>query len=245
MSLRSSGSIQLVGIGYLAGAHVTAETLALIRGADRLFFLVGDPLLEMWLRSLNPAARSLEDCAAEGMPLADCCHRMADEVMNAVRNGVNICVAFSGHPGIAVDPAYEILQRAKASGVRVMMFPAVSTMDCLFADVGIDPAQGCQLFEAETLVEMDYRLDPRSSLILLQAGVIGVQQVSTTASGAVGIRRLTRFLRKYYPSSHEVIVYEAATVPISSPRVERTKLSQLSKIALTAVSTLYVPPLPD
>ena len=47
MSLRSSGSISLVGIGYLAGAHVTSETLALIRSADRLFFLVGDPLLEI------------------------------------------------------------------------------------------------------------------------------------------------------------------------------------------------------
>ena len=243
MSLRSSGSISLVGIGYLGGAHVTSETLALIRSADRLFFLVGDPLLEIWLRSLNPTATSLEDCASEGMALADCCHRMADEVLNAMPGDSSICVAFSGHPGIAVDPAYEILQRARAARIRVTMFPAVSAIDCFFADLGIDPAQGCQLFETETLIEMDYRLDPRSSLILLQAGVIGVRRHTTkTSAEAAGVRRLTRFLRKYYPSGHELIVYEAATFPISPPRMERTTLHRLPKTPLTAISTVYVPP---
>ncbi len=232
----------MIGVGYLAAAHVTSETLALIRGAGRLFFLVDDPVIEQWLLALNPTAMSLADGAIEGTPLRDCCRNMAKQVMSAVRDCVNICVVFSGHPGIAVDPAHEILRRAKAEGHQAKMFPAVSALDCIFADLGIDPAHGCQFFEAETLIEMNYRLDPTSSLILFQPGVIGVQRHTTPiAVSTTGIRRLTRLLQKYYPSPHEVIVYEAASLPIAPPRIERAALRLLPKLTLTPISTLYVP----
>ena len=58
----------------------------------------------------------------------------------------------------------------KRHGSARPCFRPFPRLDCIFADLGIDPAHGCQLFEAETLIEMDYRLDPRSGLILLRAG---------------------------------------------------------------------------
>jgi hypothetical protein len=49
-------------------------------------------------------------------------------------------------------------------------------------------------------------------------------------------------LKADYPLTHEVIAYEAATLPISVPRVERFPLSGLPTAALTAATTLVIPP---
>jgi hypothetical protein len=45
-----------------------------------------------------------------------------------------------------------------------------------------------------------------------------------------------------YPPDHEVIVYEAATLPIAEPRMERVPLSALVDADLRIQSTLVVPP---
>ena len=166
-----------------------------------------------------------------------------DQILVAVGNNLNVCAAFSGHPGIGVYPAYRALQLAKARGFQTKMFPAVSAIDCLFADLGVDPANGCQLFEAETLLDRNYHLDPQSCVILFQVGVIGVRRHTNHGKVRIdGVERLTRFLRKYYPSDHEAVVYEAATLPILPPRIDRVQLSLLPKVTLTPISTLYVPP---
>ena len=45
-----------------------------------------------------------------------------------------------------------------------------------------------------------------------------------------------------YPSSHEVIAYEAATLPIAAPRIDRFRLDQLPEAELRAATTLVIPP---
>ena len=45
-----------------------------------------------------------------------------------------------------------------------------------------------------------------------------------------------------YPPGHEVVVYEAATLPISAPRMECLPLSALVDTTLSPQSTLVVPP---
>jgi uncharacterized protein YabN with tetrapyrrole methylase and pyrophosphatase domain len=233
-----------VGIGYHGAGHVTAETLSLIQNADRLFFLVYDPLQEDWLRSMNRNTLCLRNIFKKGVPLIDACNEVAEQILHAVRAKLNVCAAFSGHPGIAVYPAHEALRRATAEGYRTKMFPAISALDCLFADLGVDPARGCQLFEAEALLERTYRVETRSCLVVLQPGVIGIRRHrSKRAVSLSGIRRLTEALQKYYSPHHQVVIYEAAMVPVFAPRVETVPLNRLPTVKLTALSTLYIPPI--
>ncbi len=48
-----------------------------------------------------------------------------------------------------------------------------------------------------------------------------------------------------YPAAHEVVIYEASTLPTVAAKVVRLPLAELAHGPVTALSTLYVPPLPE
>ena len=48
--------------------------------------------------------------------------------------------------------------------------------------------------------------------------------------------------KKLVAASHEVIVYEAATLAIGAPRIERLPLGRLPELTLRMQSTLILPP---
>ena len=52
---------------------------------------------------------------------------------------------------------------------------------------------------------------------------------------------LADILREHYPDNHELIIYEAATLPICEPKIQKILLSELTLAKLTLISTLVVP----
>jgi hypothetical protein len=56
------GSLVVVGTGINLVGQTTMEALDCMQRADRLLYLVTDPPTEAWIRRLNPAATTLEDC---------------------------------------------------------------------------------------------------------------------------------------------------------------------------------------
>jgi hypothetical protein len=93
------------------------------------------------------------------------------------------------------------------------MLPGVSTEDCLFADLGIDPAAGCQSYEATDFLLNGRRIDTSAALVLWQAGVVGDLRYRQ-GPATDGLRVLVDHLLHLYPGDHRVMVYEAATLPV-------------------------------
>jgi hypothetical protein len=124
------------------------------------------------------------------------------------------------------------------------MLPGVSAEDCLFADLGLDPApHGCQSFEATDFLLSDRRIDTRSSLILWQIGLTGHFDFRVTYSRR-GLQLLTGRLQQLYTPDHVVILYEAPVYAICRPTVALVALRALSDDPrVTPHSTLYIPPL--
>jgi uroporphyrin-III C-methyltransferase len=84
------------------------------------------------------------------------------------------------------------------------------------------------------------------ALVLWQIGLVGVEDVRHTELwSAEGLAVLVDTLLETYPADHEVVVYEASTLPIAPPKIVRVALAKLTAAPVTAISTLYVPPLPD
>jgi uncharacterized protein YabN with tetrapyrrole methylase and pyrophosphatase domain len=112
------------------------------------------------------------------------------------------------------------------------MLPGVSSLDCLFADLGVDPAAaGLQTYEATDFLQRAPTLEPRAGLVLWQVGVVESRG------------ELARALESWYPKNHDVTVYEASSYPGVPPRAESLALERLEGAELTPRSTLYVPPL--
>ena len=135
------GSLVAVGTGIRVVGQLTVEAIAAMKKADKLLYCVGDPIAEHVVKSLNEdGAESMFSYYAEGKPRAETYEQMIQRMLECVREGLKTCVALYGHPGVFAWPAHEAIRRARAEGYDAKMLPAVSAEDCLFADVGIDPA---------------------------------------------------------------------------------------------------------
>jgi uncharacterized protein YabN with tetrapyrrole methylase and pyrophosphatase domain len=236
-----SGRLVVVGTG-IGAARLTAEARAAIEAADRVLYLVPDPISIHAIRELNARSTSLEHCYVDGEHRRDAYARMVDAILEPVRDGERVCAAFYGHPGVFVLPSHEAVKQARAEGYPAEMLPGISAEDCLFADLGVDPADaGCQSYEATRFLERRPAIEPRAALVLWQIGVVGSANHSDTPI-APALDALVDRLRELYPDDHEVVVYEASSFVGIAPLIRPTPLAALAA-AVTPASTLYVPPL--
>jgi uncharacterized protein YabN with tetrapyrrole methylase and pyrophosphatase domain len=236
------GSLTVVGTGIQLGTHLTPEARAAICDADVVLTLVSEPVMLAAVERLNPRTRPLQNHYVLGESRALAYEAMVEEILAHVRNGLTVCAAFYGHPGVFVAPSHEAVRRAREEGFRARMLPGVSAEDCLFADLGVDPARfGCQSYEATDFLAHRRRVDTTAALILWQLGTVGNTAAAEEAA-PVGLAVLVEALLGLYSPEHEVIVYEASPYPGFDPRVLRTPLAELRPEHATAMSTLYVPP---
>jgi uncharacterized protein YabN with tetrapyrrole methylase and pyrophosphatase domain len=237
------GSLTVVGIGYRIAGQITPEAESCIRDSQKLFYLTSNSTTGLLMHDMNPTAESLSDSYRGGKDRRETYREMVERILGPVRNSLDVCAAFDGHPGICAVPTHEAIRIARAEGFEATMLPGISAEDCLFADLGVDPARGCQSFEATDFVARHREIDPSSALILWQIGLVGFMGHSKkTLWSREGLVTLVDVLREGYPADHEIVVYEANQFPGGDPHIQRIPLSRLPKADVTIWSLLYVPP---
>jgi precorrin-2 methylase len=238
------GSLVVVGTGIKAIAQTTLETAASIRNADRVFYLVDEPVTSRWIRRLNPTAIALDTYYAEGKPRSETYEEIADLLVDTVRAGFAVCAVFYGHPGTVVDSSHDAIRRLRRAGYPARMLPGISTLDCLIADLNVDPgALGCQVFEAMDFLAARRRFDATSVLILWQVGALGEASVHDgLPCRPERLAVLTSRLLKSYPPRHRIALYEAPQFPACQPIVRWIRLEALPRTRVWPVMTLFIPP---
>jgi hypothetical protein len=237
------GSLLVVGTGIQLGGQITVEALDAIKRADRVPYFVADPHAAEWMQALNARAENLARLYAAGKPRLETYAEAVEHIIGLVRAGLRVCAAFYGHPGVFAYPSHESIRRARAEGFEARMLPGVSAEDCLFADLGIDPAnRGCQSYETTDFLMCPRVFDTRSLLMFWQVGVIGERSVGVGAPSPSHLEPLVAVLVEHYPPNHEVILYEASIYPVCAPRVQRVPLGRLAATSFGPMATLLVPP---
>ena len=96
-------------------------------------------------------------------------------MLRDVRAGYDVLGIFYGHPGVFVCPSHRAIALARDEGFMAKMLPGVSAEDCMFSDLGFDPAiPGCTSQEATALLVSGKKLDPSVHNIIWQVGGVGV-----------------------------------------------------------------------
>jgi hypothetical protein len=240
---KKKGCLTAIGTGYQIAGHITPEAEVCIRRAEKLFHLFGDPVAEQWLQALNPTGETLRDCYVEGKDRSKTYREIVNRVLKAVRRGLEVCLVTYGHPGVFAYPIHEAVRQAKRLGFRASMLPGISAADCLYADLGVDPSSGCQMFEATDFLIHSRKPDPTCALILWQIGLIGVGTFQNKALwSSEGLSILSKVLAGFYSPRHKVVVYEAPAYPILEPLIHPVSIAKLPGAPVTIASTLYVPP---
>jgi uncharacterized protein YabN with tetrapyrrole methylase and pyrophosphatase domain len=238
----ANGSLTVVGTGIAFGVHLTPQARVAIERADKVFYLLAEPIAEEWFRGLNASSHSLRHHYATGRPRRETYARMVDEILAAVRQGQTVCAAFYGHPGVFASPAHESIRRAREEDFAAVMLPAISAEDCLFADLGLDPGErGCQSYEATDFLLRRRGFDTSVPLILWQVALIGVAD-APVAPAANAFNVLVDYLLEAYDESHVVVIYEGSPFPVGPGNIREFTLGDVRRAELSGVSTLVVPP---
>lgn len=241
---KHKGALIVVGTGIRTVGHLTMEAVAWIKQADKVLYVVGDPVAEAMLRDLNPAgAESLTPLYAEGKQRIETYNQMVERTLECVRQGMLTCMACYGHPGVFVYPSHESIRRARLEGYSARMLPGISSEDCLFADLGVDPGiGGCQSYEATDFLLNGRVIDPSSSVVLWQIGVVGDATYKATGYDLSAMPLLVERLLAIYPASHPMYLYEAAVFHGCEPIIRPITAAELASGPLSAGYTLYIPP---
>lgn len=238
-----TGSLVIVGTGITLGSHISPLSRSYIEQADVVFAAVTDGITELWVQEMNQNVRSFAPLYAEGKSRHTTYQQMIDLILAEVRLGKKVVGAFYGHPGVFAYAPHKVIELARAEGFAAHMEPGISAADCLHAELGIDPGKvGCQYFETSQYMFYQRQIDPSAYLVLWQVGVAGDKSHSLFATGAAYRQVLVDLLAEHYPLSHEVILYEAASLPFQQARISRLALSALPDAEMNLKTTLVLPP---
>ena len=229
----------VVGSGIKSIAHVTEETKRVIQNANKVLYLVNEEHLKDWIQREAKEAESLEPIYFSSDKRVDAYQKITAYIIGEYRKFNSLCVVFYGHPVVFAHSALSAVQKIKAEHGNAVILPAVSSMDCFFADVHVDPGnQGCFAIDATELLIYERHVDVYAHVILWQIANLGMPDLKKTQK----LNVLSDYLRDYYLEEQPVCIYEAAVLPLQKPRVEWIKLKELYRVDVSPISTLYIPP---
>lgn len=244
MSKQDASSLVVVGFGIKFLSHLTTEAKVYIEKADKVLYLVNDPVVKDWISKNTKNSESLDTLYQSYNLRQDSYHAIAEYILASVRQQQHVCAVFYGHPTVFAQPGIIAVNQARKEGFDARILPGISAEDCLFADLLINPGScGCQSFEATDFLIYKRPFSPTSHLILWQIGFIGALNHPRAHDNTTGIKLLFERLAEQYDHNHEIILYEAAQYPLFEPRIDRIPLKKLNKTAISAITTLYVPPM--
>ena len=243
---QQKGSLVAVGTGINVVSQTTIGARSHIINADVIYMAVPGAVGSHFIKSLNDNVISLGGLYEEGKSRVRTYRDMVDTMADAVRAGKKVVAVYYGHPGVFVTPTHQVIALLKEEGYQAWMEPGISAEDCLVADLGIDPGTtGCQAMEATQFLFYRHTINPHNLLLLWQVCLAGDHRMKSLDERQCqhGLQVLCKRLMEFYPADHEVILYEAATLAVCKPRIERMPLSALPDCEPSLISTLVIPSL--
>jgi siroheme synthase len=236
------GSLVVVGCGIQFSRHASERTISEIQRADTIFSLA-DSFSTHCIRDIRSDTFDLTRHYANGKDRRETYREMEAEIMAAVRSGKQVCAVFYGHPGVFADVPHRIMRLTREAGLEARMEPGISAEACLFADIGIDPGRnGLQSMESTWFLINDVALEPASLVLLWQVALTGDLECQRFHAEPRDIDTLVEKLLRWYPADHQVILYEAARMPLEDYRADRLPLIKLPQAVLKEYTTLVIPP---
>lgn len=234
-------NLVITGCGIKALSHINRENQVAIEQADIVFYLVNEPVTEQWIKSKSKRCQSLYALYHSTDARAKAYIKISDHVLESFKVFNNVCVVVYGHPLLLSNPIDRLISQAGEANINLTITPAISSFDCLLADLKIDPFWGCISIEANALIKEDKHIDNTYHLIIWQIGIINDNKAAET-NGSISLGLLINKLLKTYEKNHECIIYEASIYPHIQPKIIRTRIGQIDLHNTSRISTLYIPP---
>lgn len=240
------GRLDILGSGIESAGFTRADE-ALIAAADDVFYCVADPATKVWLLTARPDALDLYVLYDDSKKRYLTYMQMTEAMLHPVRQGRHVVAIFYGHPGVFVLSTHRAITIARREGHQAVMRAAVSALDTLCADLGVDPSQpGMQIFEATDMLIRGRQPDPGLHLVLWQVGLIGELGYRRQGYLNTNFGVLLDYLEAVYGPDHAVVNYVGSRYAGVDPLIQPTSIAALrdplAQSWVTGISTFYIPP---
>lgn len=237
--------ITIAGLGILNVDHVTRETERALRAANEVLYVDTGVATEAFLGTLCPRVTPLFGASYEtGGPRRGAYHRMAARVVEAALDHAPVVFAMQGHPVVGATAPGLIARAGRLLGLEVRALPGISAMDCLFAELMLDPvAEGLQMVEATDLLLRRRPLQPDMPALIWQIGAVESCLYAAGVSRPERFRRFLGLMLDHYPAEHRVTAIYASPHPLVATERIEVELGRIGEVAerLHAGHSLYVP----
>lgn len=233
----------IAGLGIKFLSHLTKETEIVIAKSEKILYLANDALFSEWIENKRKNTESLEKLYFSFSNRSDSYEAISQKILSELEIHNDLCFLVYGHPNFLVQIT-SLLVNIATKKHEVYILPAISSLDCLLADLCINPGDsGMQLYEATELIIHKRMIDILSHVIIFQPSAVGQKgHIRDKEVIKRGLIILFEYLSSYYSDTHEIVVYEASQYPNSESKITRVTLKQLPKTKISSKSTIYIPP---
>lgn len=227
---------------------MTLEVKSIIENSDCVAYLLNEPAIAYWVKKHAKKSIDLENLYFEHDLRENAYHYIAQAVLDRLEAYSEVCFLTYGHPTFLTTVTTEIKSLiANINHVTLHVLPGVSAIDCLFADLQLDPGDlGLQSYEATHFILNEQEYSSSAHLILWQVASIGnlkiIDQELNTTTRQNFLKILTEKLLKKYDPEHEVFAYVASQYPGITYDLIPVKLNVLCFSDVPRLSLLYIPP---
>ncbi len=237
--------IYIVGLGVLNIDQITRETERAIRRSNEVLYVDTGIATQTYLESLCPRVTSLfETSYKETGKRLNAYHHMAARVLDAALDHPPVTFAMHGHPIVGAYAPFLIRDLAGLLALQVQVLPGISAMDCLFAELMVDPCvAGMQMYEATDLLLRRQSLQPDVPALIWQIGCVETTLHTMRVSKPERFERLRSHLLRFYLPQHVISAVYSTPHPLMPSTMHRFAVGNLCDYAhlLHPGFTLFIP----
>jgi uncharacterized protein YabN with tetrapyrrole methylase and pyrophosphatase domain len=235
--------LYLIGSGISFPEHLTFQTLEILKRCKHIFTNLPPKELEKIPNALRDRVTGLWEMYKENRSRSDNYQDVIDRVFESISRESPIGWLTPGHPMIFDSVSQALLKLCAANNVTVSIVPAISSLDTIIAQLGVDPADGLFIYEATAAFEQNVYLNNQFATCLLQPSAFGSSLSHYTDAWTPDLRPLSEYLMNFYPPDHRCALVRSFSQAGSSSVCWRT-LANLHQINFDqlAGSTLFIPP---
>jgi uncharacterized protein YabN with tetrapyrrole methylase and pyrophosphatase domain len=243
--MANRADIYVLGTGINAYRQVTKEAEAALEESDTIFAVQHQSVVFDYLDEFSAEVVDLHSLYESGVNRATTYRKTTERVIQGAKEADGpVTFAMYGHPMIFVSSSQQIQQEAPKQGLSVETLPGISSLDCLYAEFGIDPADhGMQIYDSTAMLLKEHPLRTDVPALLLQIGAVESGLYSEKSSKPKRFTRTREYLEQYYPSDHTIYLLQAASYPFTESEKIPVKLKNLESEYedINHAKTLFLP----
>ena len=203
----------ITGSGIKSLSHLTRESEIAIEQANLVLYLVNEPIMAQWIQDKAKHCESLDDLYFSEELRSSAYIKIVEKVISSINQYNKICMVVYGHPLMLSNSVTHLIQCIDRTAIELTILPAISSFDCLLADLEIDPYTGCFAVEVNELINKDKYIDTTAHIMIWQIGMIDDRYTYENKNSTSSLKSLKDKLIKSYDLAHECILYEASIYP--------------------------------